>query len=300
MQGYRILCFFLISFLLVFQSGAISYGDDSPHPGPASLLHKYHEIENVLRKNIGRVFFYVESSVNKNTSRVDIYGTIKYPFAIVQNELLIPPNWCRIVMSHPDIRAWTYKKVNDAWLLNVYDVNKFSEPLEAAYLMKFVYRISKLEPLYFNVALTAQEGASSTKDHQFRFEAIKLKKNTTFIHLRYFFSYSSLEYFLAKIFGSTRIGFSIIGSDSAGNPVYVEDIRGSVERDIACHYLAILAYFDTLGAHSDQQFERRVSQWYDLTVPFKKQLFEMKKDEYLKYKSRDWENQQRLQGDLNR
>jgi hypothetical protein len=33
--------------------------------------------------------------------------------------------------------------------------------------------------------------------------------------------------------------------------------------------------------------ERRISEWYDLTARFKKQLFEMKKEEYLTDKSQD-------------
>ena len=101
----RVLFIFLISFLLFPQCGAISYGDDSSRSKPESLLDKYHEIKKELDKNSGPVSFYVESSVNKNVSRVDIYGTMKYPFDIVKKELLIPTNWCQIVLSHPDVRA---------------------------------------------------------------------------------------------------------------------------------------------------------------------------------------------------
>lgn len=300
MRGNRVPCLFMISFLLFYQWGAISYGDDSSRSGPESLLDKYHKIEKGLEKNSGPVPFFIESSVNKNASNVDIYGTIKYPFEMVQNELLVPTNWCEILLPHINVRACTYKKVNDTWLLNIYNVNKLSEPLEDAYQMKFEYRVSGLQPVYFDIALTAHEGPSHTKDHQFGFEAIPLGKKITFIHLRYSFGYSALGYFLMKIFGGTKIGFSIIGTDSAGNPVYVEGLRGTVERDVVGYYLAILAYLDTLKAPSDQRFERQISQWYDLTARFKKQLLEMKKEKYLTYKSQGWESQQRLQGDLNR
>ena len=102
-----------------------------------------------------------------------------------------------------------------------------------------------------------------------------------------------------KIFVGSKTGFSIIGTDSSGNPVYVEGLRGSVERDVVYYYLAILAYLDTLEAPSDQRLERRISEWYDLTTRFKKQRFEMKKEEYFTDKSQEWKNQQRLQGDLN-
>lgn len=300
MRGNRVLCLFLISFLLFSQWSAISYGDDSSRSGPESLLGKYHDIQKELEKNSGPVPFHVESSVNKNASHVDIYGIIKYPLDIVQKELLVPTNWCQIVLPHLNVRACTYKKVNDTWLLNIYNVNKFSEPLEDAYQMKFVYRVSELQPVYFDIALTAHEGPFYTKDHQFGFEAIPLKKNITFIHLRYSFEYSALGYFLMKIFGGAKIGFSKVGTDSAGNPVYAEGLRGSVERDVVCYYLAILAYLDTLKIPDGQRFEKRVSQWYVLAALYKKQLLEMEKEDYFTHKSQDWKSQQRLQGALNR
>jgi hypothetical protein len=218
---------------------------------------------------------------------------------MVQNKLLLPANWCDIVLSNLKVRACTYKKMNDTWLLNIYNVNKFAESLEDAYEMKFVYRARELQPLYFDIALTAHEGPYHTKDHQFELEAIPLEENMTFIHSHYSFGYSFLGYITLKIFVGSKIGFSIIGTDSAGNPVHIEGLRGSIERDVVYYYLAILAYLDTVQAPSDQRFERRISEWYDLTAHFKKQLFEMKREEYLADKGQDWINQQRLQGVLN-
>jgi len=283
MRKNCVICLFLIAFMLFSQSGAIAYGDNSSSSGPEYLLDKYHAIEKEL-ENSGHASFYVESSVHKNGSRVDIYGIIKDPFEMVQNEFLVPTNWCQIVLSHPDVRACTYKRVNDTWLLSIYHADKFSEPLEDAYQMKFVYLVSKLQPVYFDIALIAHEGPSHTKDHQFALEALPLENNMTFIHLRYSFNYGALGYILMKIFGGSKVGFSIVGTNSDGSPVYAEGLRGLVERDVVCHYLAIVAYFDTLRTPSDQRFERRSGQWYDLTVPFKKQFYEMKKEEYLKYK----------------
>lgn len=296
----RVLCFFLVISIFSPQWCEISYGDDSLRTGRESLLDKYHKIENELEKSPFDIPFYVESSVSNNASHVDIYGTINYPFDIVQNELQVPTNWCEIVLPHINVRACTYKKVNDTWLLNIYNVKKFSEPLEDAYQMKFVYRVSKLQPVYFDIALTAHEGPSHTKDHQFGFKVTPLDEGRTFIHFRYSFGYSSLGYFLMKIFGGGKIGFSVIGTDSNGNPVYVGGLRGSVERNVVCYYLAILAYLDTLKIPAEQRFEKRISQWYALTGRYKRQLPEIEKEEYLTYKRQGQKSQQKLQGDLNR
>ena len=301
MRAIRVSCFFLIiSFFLSSKWYEISYGDESLPTGRESLINKYHKIEKKLEKNSGPVPFYIESSASKNASRVDIYGTINHPFSLIKDEFLVPTNWCEIVFPHPDIKACTYKKMDDRWLLNIYHINKFSEPLEDAYQMKFVYLISELHPQYFDVALTAHEGPSHTKDHQFGIEAIPLEENMTFIHLRYSFGYSALGYFLMKIFGGGKVGFSEIGTDREGNPVYVGGLRGAVERDVACYYLAILAYLDTLKIPAEQRFEKRVGKWYDLAALYKKQLLEMGEREYLTYKRQDRRSQQQLQTNLKR
>ena len=301
MRGNRIQYLFLISFLLFSQWCATAYGNESPPAGPESLLKKYHKIQKALDKNSGPFPFYVESSVNKNASRVDIYGIINYSFDIVKNELLVPSNWCQIVLPHPNVRACTYEQVNDTlWLLNIYRVDKFSRPLGDAYQMKFKYQVSELQPVYFDIALTAHEGPSHTKDHQFGLEAIPLGEGMTFIHLRYSFGYSAWGYFLMKTFGGGETGFSVVGTDSDGNPVYAGGLRGTVERDVVCYYLAVLAYLDTLKVPAGQRFEKRVSTWYDLAALYKKQLLDMDEKEYLTYKSQDRRSQQQLQSDLNR
>ena len=92
--------FLIVSFFLFSQWCEILYGDDSLRTGHESLIDKYHKIENELGKSPFDIPFYVESSVSNNTSYVDIYGTIKYPFDIVQNELQVPTN-CYNYGSYP-------------------------------------------------------------------------------------------------------------------------------------------------------------------------------------------------------
>ena len=305
MRVTRVLCLFLvISFFLFSQWCEIPYADDSLHTGHESLIDKYHKIEKELEKSSLTIPFYVESSVSKNASHVDIYGTIKYPFDIVKNELQLPTNWCDIVLLHSNVRASTYKKVNDTWLLTLYNVKKFQDPLKDAYQMNFEYRVIAQRIGFFAISLAAREGIFSTKDHQFRLEAIPLDEERTFIHLRYSYRYSRLGYFLMKsyfsIFGGGKIGFSVIGTDSDGNPVYVGGLRGAVESNVLRYYLTILAYMDTLKIPVEQRFEKRMSQWYDLTARYKRQLFEMEKEEYLTYKRQDQESQLILQGALSR
>jgi hypothetical protein len=294
----------VISFFLFSLWCEISYGDDSLRTGRESLIDKYHKIEKELKKSSSVIPFYLESSMSQNASHVDIYGTIKYPFDIVENGLQLPTNWCDIVLLHTEVRACTYKKVNNTWLLTLYNVKKFRDPLEDAYPMKFEYHVIAQQLGFFAISLSAREGPFGTKDHQIGLEVLPLDEGRTFIHLRYSLRYNPLGYFLMKsyssIFGGGRIGFSVIGTDRDGNPVYVGGLRGAIESDVLRYYLAILAYMDTLKIPIEQRFEKRMSQWYDLTARYKRQLFEMEKEEYLTHKRQDQESQLILQEALNR
>ena len=274
--------------------------DYSVHTGREFLIDKHHTIEKELEKSPSAVPFYIESSVNNDASVVDVYGTMEYPFDSVQSEFLVPTNWCKILLSNMNVRACTYSKVNDTWLLNDYKVNEFAEPLKDAYQMKFEYHVNELQSRYFHILLNAPEGPFHSKDHRVELEAIPLDQGRTFIHLRYSFRYSALIYVALKLCGGGKTGFTVVGTDSDGNPVYVGGLRGEVERTVVRYYLANLAYMDTLKVPAEQRFEKRISRWYDLASRYKKQLIEMDKEEYFTSKRQDRTASLILQDELNK
>ncbi|RJQ16437.1 MAG: hypothetical protein C4560_09410, partial [Nitrospiraceae bacterium] len=136
----------VISLLLLFGWCEISYSDDSLPAGSEFLVNKYGKILKELEKSPSAVPFYLESSVSKSASHVDIYGTIEYPFNMVINELQLPINWCDILLLHFKVRACTYKKMKDTWLLTIYNVDKSSDPLEDADQLEFEYHILAQQP----------------------------------------------------------------------------------------------------------------------------------------------------------
>ncbi len=295
--------FSVIQFLLFFSWCEISYGNDILPTERTSLIDTYLETKKELEKSPLPIPFYLRSAVSSDASQVDIYGTMEFPFFIVENELLLPSNWCDILLLHDFVRACTYRKVNGTWLLAVYYVNRFNDPLENAYQLKFEFQNIAQYPGFFDISLAAPDGPFGTKDHRFKIEAIPVEDGKLFVHLRYSYHYGSLAYFAMKnyfsIFSTGKVGFSIIGTDREGNPVYVDGLRGAIERNVVRYYLAILAYMDTLHVPVEQRFEKRIDDWYDLTARFK-QLFEMQKEEYLTFKRQDQKNQQMLQGALSK
>ena len=73
-----------------------------------------------------------------------------------------------------------------------------------------------------------------------------------------------------------------------GQPVYINGVRGMVERNAMRYYLAIEAYFGAMSAPTaQQQQEKRLHDWFALTEEHPRQLHEMERDEYLAIKRRE-------------
>jgi len=277
---------------------------DSPSSAINLLHHKYRKIEPKLLKNPFHMPLYVESHEEEYRAAVDVYGVIEHPFELVSSMLAIPANWCDIALLHINDKACTYTKSNSTWLLTLYSGRKFYQPPEDAHQLNYVFRVKALQHDYLGLQLNAAKGPLSTKDHRIDAEIIPLDKDRTLLHLSYTFGYGyvgrmAMKGYFATI-GRNKIGFSTVGTDDHGNPVYVSGIKAAIERNVVRYYCAILSYLDGLKYPREQQFEKRISRWFDLTDQYKRQLHEVEKDKYINNKRLEQKNQIMLQNKVSR
>ena len=263
------------------------------------LLAKYSAIKSKLAKNQFGVPLYLESEEEYSSLHVDAYGIFAYPFDSVRDAFQAPGNWCDVNFLLINVKACTFHKAADQWLLTLYSGRKYYQPPKDAYKLDFRFSIATLQPQYMAIALTAKNGPLFTRDHRLRLEAVPLDKAMTFIHFSYDYNYGALARAAIKSYyatiGRDKKGFSIITTGKQGYAVYVGGVRGSVERNAVRYYLAIQTYMDTLNVPRQQRFEKRISRWYDLTARYPRQLFELDKGEYLANKRREHNNQLMLQ-----
>jgi len=267
--------------------------------GNRVLLAKYPAIKPRLEKNQFGIPLYLESREEYSSLHVDVYGIFDYPFDGVRDALQAPDNWCDINSMLFNIKACTFRKMSNQWLLTLYSGRKYYQPPKDAYKLDFSFRLAATQREYLDIALAAKKGPLLTRDHRIRCEAAPLDKGRTFIHFSYDYSYGVLARAAIKSYyatiGRDKRGFSIIATGKDGAPVYVGGVRGSLERNAVRYYLAIQTYMDSLKIPSNQRFEKRNSRWYDLTARFPRQLYELDKGEYLANKRREYNNQLMLQ-----
>jgi hypothetical protein len=116
------------------------------------------------------------------------------------------------------------------------------------------------------------------------------------MRLSYSYTYGALgrmalQGYLATA-GADKVGFSVTGRDASGAPIYIDGMRGVVERNAMRYYLAIDAYLASLSAPADEQVDRRIQAWFNASERHARQLREMDKATYVAMKRQEYERQQ--------
>lgn len=238
----------------------------------------------------------LESFEQEKRVHVDVYGIFASSFVNVTNTLKVPANWCDIIPLHPNVKACTYKQLPGTQQLIFYVGRKEYQPPKDGHQVIYNYRIVAQQPEYLDIILNAASGPFGTKDHRMRFEALPLAGGKTFVHVSYEYCDSTALRLAAKVYfatlGRSKVGFTVSGTDKNGEKIYIGGPRGSIERNAVRYYFAIQTFMDK---PEKSLFKVRSSQWYDLTIRYPKQLFDLTRKDYLTIKSKEHQNQETLQ-----
>jgi hypothetical protein len=268
----------------------------------SDLKDKYAETKIHLTDNVYGIPMKLESSSEKNIMRGDVYGIFNHPFTTVSRSLSSLTNWCEIIPQHLNIKACTYEYVDSHCKLSFYSGRKFYEKADETYQFNYDFTVKVLNEQFFNTTLESSSGPLGTKDYIFSVEAIPLADGSTFFHLGYEYKYGfmariAMSTYLSTI-GLTKVGFTVEENDENNKPVYIGGIRGVIERNAVRYYFAILSFLDTQKVMESDRFAARISHWFDLTERYHQQLYELDKNDYLKYKNMERQDQLRLQQDI--
>ncbi len=292
-----LLCLAAAAFFFTVGSASAA---DRPKQAEDLLRDTYHRNTGRLEKNSFGLPLFLDSAEHGDRVNVDVCGIFDHPFGDVLALLSVPANWCDIVSLHPNVKACTYREMPGEWLLTFYLGRKKYQPPEAAHKVAYRYRSAEQRQGYLDILLSASAGPFGTKDHRMRFEAIPLGGGKTFVRVGYTYTNSVALRLAETIYFATlgwgQEGVTVTGADRQGGPVYIGGPRGAIERNTVRYYLALQAFMDTMRYPEDIRFSMRAGRWYDATVPYRRQLFEMDKGDYLTFKTKEHMNQVRLQG----
>lgn len=261
----------------------------------AALRARQTALQASLSSNAYNRPIHIESFHSFGDLRGEVYAVVQQPFSVVGPALQGMEHWCDIMMLHLDVKMCRWSQSGpDA--LTVSTARKYDQPLDSAAAVEFGYRVVASEPEYLQVQLRADKGPMGTHDYRIVLEAVALDAKTSFVHLSYAYSQGfggrvAMEAYLATL-GRNKVGFTVVDHKSDGQPVYIGNVRGLVERNCMRYFLAIESYLSAYTLPPGEQLERRLHEWHAGAERYPVQLHEMERDEYLAMKRKEIQRQQ--------
>jgi hypothetical protein len=262
---------------------------------PASALRARHAaLADALSRSAFQQPLHLESSQTANGVKGEVYAVIGHPFGTVSGALHRVEPWCDILILHLNVkRCQAFGSPRNAIALGI--GKKVDQPASDAHGLNFSYRVAANAPDYMKVQLDAGAGPLGTRDYRIVVEAIPLDAGHSFMHMSYAYGYGfaarmAMQVYLGTV-GSAKVGFSVVGR-RGGQPVYVDSLRGMMERNTMRYYLAIDTYLDSLSVAQRERQAWRLREWFAATERYPQQLHEISEAEYLAMKHREIARQQ--------
>jgi len=238
----------------------------------------------------------LDSEQASGTLRGEIHAVVDYPYATVHAALESAAQWCEILILHLNVKYCHAQAGKAHSTISLHVGRKTEQAPEQTSHADFDFSVAGETPDYLRVLLRADSGPFGTSNYRILLEAVPLEGGRTFI--RFAYSYAdglmanlAMRGYLATI-GSDKVGFTVVGRKPDGQPAYIADVRGVVERNAMRYFLAIEAYLAALPLPSPQQFEARIANWFAAIERYPLQLHELERDEYLDMKRKEYRRMQ--------
>ncbi len=249
----------------------------------AALRERHAALKAQLASNpFGRPL-HVVSSADGGKHKGEIYAVIDEPYRAVASALVRAATWCDVLVLQVNVKRCDA----GGGKVLAFITQKPRDSAESAHRVEFGFAGGATLD-YLQVALTAPEGPIGSRDYDIRLEAVPLDEGRTFIHMSYAYALGwmarlAMNAYLAGA-GSEKVGFSVVERQADGSPVYVDGVRGVIERGAMRYYLAVEAY---LAAPSAQRLEARLRDWYAQTSRYPQLRESVGAEEYVAMKKRE-------------
>jgi len=276
----------LIGALLVGLGVAVS-ALEAPAGSAAALQAKRGELQPQLRASTFGEPLLLSSRELPTRLEGDVYAEVAFPFATVGATFRSADTLCEFLFLHLNVRSC---KASGNGLTLLVGPKRASAP-GLQHRMDYAMHVEVAEAAHLRVTLSAADGPLSTSNYRMVFEAIPIDAGRSFVHFGYAYDYGALAKLAMQAYlataGRTKIGFTAVGQDAGGKPVYVRGERASVERNVMRYYLALLARCSVTTGSREGQTQARLRAWFALTERYAAQLHEYDLAEYLHEKQDD-------------
>lgn len=253
----------------------------------AELLSLYEQLQERLATSPLGVPVVVDSTEAGGRLHGSVYAVSRQPFQVAAASLSRPGVWCEMLMLPFNTRSCTLNEQGARPTLTL-DITRKNEVADSGggHALPLAWNRSAASADYLEIGLRSAAGPFGTSDYAIELRATALPRGQTFMHFTFSLQFGAAarlatQAYLATV-GRDKIGFSTVGPPGSERPV--GGMRGIVERNAMRHFLAIEAWLATANVPAPARLDARLSEWFDATERYPRQLHEMGKDEYLRLK----------------
>ena len=266
-----------------------------------ALASAYQGLRQQLASSALGVPVVIASFDQGDVLRGDVYALLDQPFASLQPTMVLPSQWCQMILLHLNISACTSAQSAGQDGITFYTGGKANVLLGKAFPVHFQFELRDASPAHLEVQLRAADGPLGSSDYRISLSAIPVAQGS-FIRFSYSFHSSvasrlATTVYLATV-GHGKMGFTVTGKGSDGSPQYIGGTRGIAERNAVRYYFALQAHMESLKLPPAQRFANASARWFDLTERYPAQLHEIERQDYLDAKQLEVREQSRLQQQL--
>ncbi len=285
-----------MALLVLPAPGLATAAMDPPPEAAAALRQRFAGLRSRPEPNPSfDVPLFLQADDAPGRLRGDVHALVDRPYQEVRRALGRVDHWCRILILHLNVK---YCRPSDGPNRNVLVVGigrKYDQPLESMHWLNFKFDVGYAGDEYLSVVLHATDGPFDTYDYQLGVEATALD-GRSLLHVTYAYSYGALAQlamhaYLATL-GWDKVGFSVVGRQADGRPLYVGGLQGVIERNAMRYYLAIDAYLGAQRLPVPERLDASLRNWFDATERYRRQLREVDRRAYLEMKQREVERQE--------
>ena len=263
-----------------------------PLADPAAALQaKRMELQPLLRSQVFGEPLHLSSREGSDQVEGDVHAELGYPFSEIAAAFKSASSVCELLFLHLNARDCQPSSTAAGEVLTLTVGPKRGQALGAWYRIDYKLHVESATASYLRATLSAAHGPLSTRDYRIVVEAVPIAAGRAFVHLGYAYSYGFVARMAMKAYlataGRSKIGFTVVGKDPAGQPLYVRGERAALERNVIRYYLAVLAYCSVSQGTPQQKMEARLRAWFAHTERYATQLHELDLDEYLHEKHDD-------------
>ena len=273
--------------------------DPNQNLGPEQLALKQQTLQPALHSTQTGDAFVLQTNVNGGFVSGDVYALVPYPIAQLRELLGSPASWCAAAIFNINVKTCTHSRSQNGESIQLYVADQDYLPPEDAYAFDYIFRFQCSSPTYCYTQLVPVSAALDSRSYTFDIEALGSGDNATFLRLNYssqigFLTRSLLSAYLATL-GRHKVGFTRTGTQSNGEPVYIDGIAGTFERNIMRYFFAFESYLAGLSQPAGERHAYGLNLWYDFTLKYRRQLYEVTREEYLETKRKEYANQTQIQ-----